>query len=172
MENDNTGVVTVTESDVQVVGDEVIGKLETMQDVVMAIQNDPENSLLADNVRRFKLMMVKKSLIDIMNMIELKDLVQTELMKKVKEDISIYPLTTQIDILNDMNSLIDRDLKIMESIIPRTESLAEFLERTSKKVTIVQQINVDTFSPTQMEKVSQIVEAVISNINQVTSESK
>jgi len=159
----NDLMVPENESNVSI--DVVNNKLLTLNELIDIFNKETDPTNLPDDVRRFKLYLIKKSMIDITTLIQAQELIQNELVNKIREDISIYPITTIADILGDINSLVDRNLKIMESILPKMDNLSDYLKASANQVNIIQTINIKDQSPTSLDKISQVVEEVITKIN-------
>lgn len=140
--------------------------LMTMKDLVTAVSTCDDQGLV-DNVRRFKLMMVRKSFTDIMTLMDAVDIIQSTLMDKIKTDIDIYPITTVLDILADMNKIIDRNLSIMQSILPRSDDLSAYIAASNNLTINNQTINLEGQSASSVEKITQIVESVILSLDKL-----
>lgn len=143
--------------------------LTKLSDLIKIIE-ESDDIQLQDNVRRFKLMLVKKSLVDVITMIDMSDLVKTELMKKVQEDITIYPVTTLIDIMSSINDIIDRNLKVVESLF-KSDDLLSYIEGTRQVNVFQVNNNSQEVTPAMLEKISRVVEDVISRINNTVGDS-
>lgn len=141
-------------------------KVLTMSELVTKVQDaNPEDPSLPDDIRRFKLMLVKKSMADAFAMLESRALIQQTLIQKIQDDITIYPINVLLDIIDKVDKIIDRNMTMLESLLPKSDSLAEFLASRSKNLTLINNVNMDR-SPASIDRIAQVVEAVLMQLNQ------
>lgn len=141
-------------------------KVLTMSELVAKVQDaNPEDPSLPDDIRRFKLMLVKKSMADAFSMLESRALIQQTLIQKIQDDITIYPVNVLLDIIDKVDKIIDRNMAMLESLLPKSDSLAEFLASRSKNLTLINNVTMDR-SPASIDRIAQVVEAVLMQLNQ------
>ena len=155
-------------NEVEVLAESAVNKALTLQEFVNQIVSDESQDRdLVNNIRRFKLMMIKKSLTDVVTMMQASDMVQSALVDKITTDIGVYPITVLLDIMNSINKIMDRNLSLIESVLPKSEDLLTLLTSTNKNITMINQVNLEDKSPASLEKISLIVESVINKINSI-----
>lgn len=161
MSDENKDIVTTTFNEPDVVTTPLESKLLTLKELTEMVLKDDNQSHLQDNVRRFKLSLARKSMIDAYTLIEASELVQKELINQIRDNITIYPITTILDIYSDINKIVDRNLSLMESILPKSDSLEAFIAATNRQMNIQQNtFNMNSVSPATLERISQLISYV------------
>lgn len=146
-------------------------KIVTMSEIVSEIDKT-KDSALVNTVFQFKLSMVRRSLCDLYNMIEAKNIVQDALYEKIRDEIDAYPIATILEILESMDKIMDRNIKIMESILPAQDELQKLTSSSASKaktVNIVNSVNINP-SAVNFDKIQQVLNATINKVKDVESQ--